>query len=62
MIKNKITGFNFSQVPTGVIKNDNAKVEEPEKVTGWIATGITYLLPNLGDKKQSRKYQPMTCV
>ena len=31
-------------------------MEEPEKVPDWLTTGITYLLPKSGDRKEVRNY------
>jgi len=62
MNKYKITGFKHSQLPTGILKNPNSIIEKPEKVPDWLTAGINYLLPNLGDKKEVRNYQPITCL
>jgi hypothetical protein len=37
-------------------KKFNAIIEEPEKATDWLTTGITYLIPKSGDSKEVRNY------
>jgi hypothetical protein len=34
-------------------------MEELEKVSDWLTTGITYLLPKSGDSKEVRNYEPI---
>jgi hypothetical protein len=63
MTKYKITGLKLSQLLTGMLqKNFNAIIEEPEKASSWLATGITFLLPKSGDSKKVRNYRPITCL
>ena len=45
-----------------IAKNFNAIVEETEKTSEWLTTGITYLIPKSGDSKEVRKYRPITCL
>jgi len=37
-------------------------MEKSEKVPEWLTTGITYMLPILGDSKEVRNYQPFMCL
>jgi hypothetical protein len=37
-------------------------MEEPRKISDWLTTGITYLLPKAGDSKAVRNYRPITCL
>ena len=37
-----------------ITKNLNAIIEEPEKATDWLTTGITYLIPKSADSKEVR--------
>jgi len=45
-----------------ITKNFNAIIEESEKTPDWLTTGITYLIPKLGDVKEVRNYRPITCL
>jgi len=45
-----------------ITKNFNAIIEEPEKATEWLTTGITYLITKSGDSKEVRNYRPITCL
>ena len=45
-----------------IAKNFNAIIEEPEKAPDWLTTGITYLVPKSGDRKEVRNYRPITCL
>jgi hypothetical protein len=45
-----------------ITKNFNAIIEEPEKASEWLTTGITYLIPKSGDNKEVRNYRPITCL
>jgi hypothetical protein len=45
-----------------IAKNFNVIIEEPEKATDWLTTGITYLIPKSGDRKEVRNYRPITCL
>ena len=40
----------------------NAIIEEPEKAPDWLTTGVTYLIPKLGESKEVRNYRPITCL
>jgi len=63
MIKYKITVLQHSQLSTGILqKNFNGLMEEPEKAPELLTTGITYLLPKLGDSKEVRNYRPIICI
>jgi len=60
MIKYKITGLKLSQLLTGISqKNFSAIIEEPEKATDWLTTGITYLISKSGDSKDIRNYNTL---
>ena len=61
MIKYKITGLQHSQLTTGILQKKTL-MEEPEKAPEWLNTGITYLLPKLGDSKEVRNYRPIICI
>ena len=37
-------------------------MEELEKAPEWLPTGITYLLPKLGESKEVRNYRPIICI
>ena len=63
MIKYKITDLRLFQLLTGILqKNFNAITEEPEKAPDWLTTGVTYLTPKSGDRKEVRNYRPITCL
>jgi len=62
MIKYKITGSSIPTAQRFITENYSAVINEPEKVPDWLNTGITYLLPNLGNNKEVRKSQPITCL
>jgi hypothetical protein len=63
MIKYKITGLrHFRASHRHITKNFNAIIEEPEKATDWLTTGVTYLIPKSRDSKEVRNYRPITCL
>jgi len=45
-----------------ITKNFNEIRQEPEKAIDWLTTGITHLIPKLGDSKEVRNYRPITCL
>jgi hypothetical protein len=46
----------FPAIHRHITKNFFAIMEEPEKISDWLTTGITYLLPKSGDSKEVRNY------
>jgi len=50
----------FPATQRHVTKNFNAIIVELGKVPDWLTTGITYLIPKLGDNKEVRNYRPIT--
>jgi len=45
-----------------ITKNFKTIIEEPEKASDWLTTGITYLISKSGDSKEVRNYRPITCL
>jgi len=44
----------FAATHRNITKNFNAIIEEPETAPDWLTTGVTYLIPKSGDRKEVR--------